>query len=371
MRNAAFLFLLGLLATFASHAGETPPAEPLGQEWTQREAQERQRLEAMDTLQRWHQKGRVHRAMNNREYAEAEEAETEAVECANRCFNDRDYRKARQQYRKALRIRFTQQVPARAATAEEEKDKDFTPPLTQRTFRLATNETRWIYERLAMLEQLIPEADLQSRQARSDESLQAEKLAIAYRRYGELLSDAGRLHTNASVRKTAEHARAQRVAIVRTVSKPLEDARAALEANRPNEAADALSRFQRQFGYFTANKTVNNLYRTLEADPRVVQAKREQAAAQLLELAKAALERGDYATARSRFETVSRTYAKTPADAEAQARLNAPKASLSPSTRIFETTPWKAVTHRSVGGVNVHRAGRPGMQRKKINSPSL
>ena len=73
------------------------------------------------------------------------------------------------------------------------------------------------------------------------------------------------------------------------------------------------------------NKTVNaSLYRQVgPADPRVAQARRELAAAQLLELGKAALTRGDYATAKRRFETVSRTYAKTAADSEAKERVDA------------------------------------------------
>ena len=44
--------------------------------------------------------------------------------------------------------------------------------------------------------------------------------------------------------------------------------------------------------------------------------------------------------------------------------FSAPKSLSPPSTRIFETS-WKTVTHRPVGGVNVHRTGRPGMQRKE------
>ena len=114
MRSAACLLLLCLLAAFVSHAGEMTAVDPLDEEWALREAQEQQRVEIMEALLRWRQEGLVRRAMNNKKCAEAEEAEIEAIAHADRSFDERDYRKARERYRKALRIRFTQWAPTGA-----------------------------------------------------------------------------------------------------------------------------------------------------------------------------------------------------------------------------------------------------------------
>ena len=282
---------------------EAAPADEVLREIEKRQREEAERQEIENKMSLIRYKLLWQFRDNDRWHQEAVEEEREYVREAEEAYEDKDFRRAKDYYMKAVEITypqwvFTDKVVAFIKTNQAwYKQESFVPSLQKRHFRLSTEYTRLALTRLAVIDRLIDEYELVTARLAADNACESGKLGEAYKRYTDALEIARKMGRNLLAQRYADEIEQRRRAMVAEGGAPLDAAKAALEAGKADVALAALDAFREKYGELVIVTELRNRYRELDALPAIKQERREQAALKKMAIADAAVEREDYRTA--------------------------------------------------------------------------
>ena len=332
--------LMGLTLAFARGAGAQQPAAPSPtqvdalaepeatpddvlreMERRRREEEERRNIQRKMALMRLQLRQQFR---DNEEWQlEALEKEADLVRDAEEEFEDRDYRDAKDLYLDAIEITYPQWVFTDEMTSLIRDDdlwfkrEGLAPSVQKRRFSLSTEYTRLALTRLAVIDDLIREYDLVLARLRADESYEAGRFVEAYRRYTHALNLARKMGASRFARGYIQEIEARRSHMLAEASAPLDTAAAALKAGNPGLALAALQEFEETYAALPVRDLLER-YKAMNASPEVEQARREQAAIQLMARAETALEHEDYRGALRTYRRASLAYPDTEAGRRAR-----------------------------------------------------
>jgi hypothetical protein len=303
-------------------AAPVDPVTKLKQQLAAREAVEVRREQQAERLFALRERAVMKIAWNEMWRDKAVEKERDLVEKARKYDDKGDYAKARTWYRKALRVAYAQWIVKSDASLDSLKASKGPFEFEKVVVPLFTPSTRRAYERLMSIDTDILRRRILAGVERASALLERNDLTEAYRLYQSLEAASAGLPRCGDTDDLRRYIGENMADILATVAAPLEAAERAIDAEDYARAADALDRFEAAYDTFEIHEAIFERQRRLNAHAGVRAERRRRRAARRLELAKAALERKDYANALERLDSTSQRYPDTPAG-QAASRLKA------------------------------------------------
>jgi len=305
----------------AEAAPREPTPEKAMREIQRRDGEEKDRREMMERMRHIRLRLASQFRQNERWQEEAVEREIELVREGEEFFEDKEYRDAKDRYLDAVEITYPQWVFTAETMAFIKANelwytiKDFLPSCQKKLFPLSTEFTRLALVRLADIDDIIDEYELAEKRIDADKAFENGSLAIAYRKYGDVIEHARRMRGNATALRTIREIERKRADILDAARNPLDVAKTSLEAGQPAAALAALDEFRNKFADFLFLAEVERAYAALAAHPEIEREIREQAALRIVALGDAAVAREDYHRAVFWYRRAAVRHANTQAGA--------------------------------------------------------